>query len=162
MPTTYTTIATEATKVQKRCSPEERRGGGGVSEQLRVSMKYVEWRAGLRTFEARIGHVGHKKELAVHIDALVRHENFGANRRVQKNDDDDRELDCLRGGRLEREATARKLTRNASCVVREPLEHNACNGEDDEGESENAENDERLRPGGSEDSEDVSTEMESR
>ena len=103
-----------------------------------------------RTFKARVGHVGHEKELAVHIDALVRHENFGANRRVQKNDDDDRELDCRRSGRLERETemAARKLVRNTSCVAREPLEHNARNGEDDEVESENAENDERLQEGG--------------
>jgi len=95
-----------------------------------------------------VGHVGHKKELAVHIDALVRHENFGANSRVQEKDDDDRELDCSRGGRREREAAARKLAHNASCVARKPLEHNARNGEDDEVESENAENDERLQEGG--------------
>ena len=101
-----------------------------------------------RTFKARVGHVGHEKELAVHIDALVRHENFGANGRVQEKDDDDRELDCLRGGRLERESAARKLAHNASCVARKPLEHNARNGEDDEVESENAENDERLQEGG--------------
>ena len=101
-----------------------------------------------RTFKARIRHVGHKKELAVDIDALVRHEHFGANRRVQEKDDDNRELDCLRDGGIEREAAARKLVRNTSCVAREPLEHNARNGEDDEVESENAENDERLQEGG--------------
>ena len=98
-----------------------------------------------RTFKARVGHVGHEKELAVHINALVRHENFGANSRVQEKDDDDRELDCPRGGRREREAAARKLAHNASCVAREPLEHNVRNGEDDEVENENADNDERLR-----------------
>ena len=98
-----------------------------------------------RTFEARVGHVGHEKELAVHINALVRHENFGANGRVQEKDDDDRELDCPRSGRREREAAAWKLAHNASCFVREPLEHNARNGEDDEVENENADNDERLR-----------------
>ena len=100
-----------------------------------------------RTFEARVGHVGHEKQLAVDIDALVRHEHFGANRRVQEKDDDDRELDCLRDGGIEREAAARKLARNASCIAREPLENNARNGEDDEDKSENADNDERLRGG---------------
>ena len=102
-----------------------------------------------RTFEARISHVGHKKKLAVDIDALVRHEHFGANRGVQEKDDDDRKLDCGRGGRFERETktAARKLVHNTSCVAREPLEHNARNGEDDEDESENADNDERLRGG---------------
>ena len=109
------------------------------------------WRiASQRTFEARVSHVGHKKELAVDIDALVRHEHFRANRGVQEKDDNDRELHSRRGGRLERETetAARKLVRNTSCVAREPLEHNARNGEGDEVESENAENDERLQEGG--------------
>ena len=106
--------------------------------------------ASQRTFKARVSHVGHKKELAVDIDALVRHEHFRANRGVEEKDDDDRDLDCRRGGRFERETktAARKLVRNTSCVAREPLEHNARNGEDDEVESENAENDDRLRGGG--------------
>ena len=98
-----------------------------------------------RTFEAHVGHVGHEKQLAVDIDALIRHEHFGANCRVQEKDDDNRELDCLRDGGIEREAAARKLVRNTSCVTREPLEHNVRNGEDDEVENENADNDERLR-----------------
>ena len=101
--------------------------------------------ASQRTFKARVSHVGHKKELAVDIDALVRHEHFRANRGVEEKDDDDRELDCLRDGGIEREAAARKLARNASCIAREPLENNARNGEDDEDKSENADNDERLR-----------------
>jgi hypothetical protein len=108
----------------------------------------MEWRIYARTFEARVGHVGHEKQLAVDIDALVCHEHFGANRRVQEKDDDDRELDSLRGGRLEREAAARKLAHSTSCVVREPFEHDLRSGEDDEVESENAENDDRLRGGG--------------
>ena len=101
----------------------------------------------MRTFEARVSHVGHKKELAVDIDALIRHEYFGANRRVQEKDDEDRELDCRRVGRLKREAAARKFAHNASCFAREQLDHNARDGEDDEVESEYAENDERLRGG---------------
>ena len=98
-----------------------------------------------RTFEARVGHVGHEKELAVHINALVRHENFGANSRVHEKDDDDRKLNGLRDGRREREAAARKLAHSTSCVTREPLEHNTRNGENDEVEDEYGENDERLR-----------------
>jgi hypothetical protein len=145
MPTTYTTIATEATPVQRMCSPFLEDGGRGGRKSEESKNGRI---ASQRTFEARVSHVGHKKELAVDIDALVRHEHFGANRGVQEKDDDDRELDCSRGGRREREAAARKLVRNTSCVAREPLEHNARNGEDDEVESENAENDERLQEGG--------------
>jgi len=98
-----------------------------------------------RTFKARVGHVGHKKELAIHIDALERHKHFGANSRVHEKDDDDRKLNGLRDGRREREAAARKLAHSTSCVTREPLEHNTRNGENDEVEDEYGENDERLR-----------------
>ena len=98
-----------------------------------------------RTFEARVGHVGHENQLAVHINALERHEHFGANCRVQEKDDDDRELDGLRDGGGKREAAARKLAHNTSCVAREPFEHNTRNGENDEVEDEYGENDERLR-----------------
>jgi hypothetical protein len=142
---TYTTIATEATPVQRMCSPFLEDGGRGGRKSEESKNGRI---ASQRTFEARVSHVGHKKELAVDIDALVRHEHFGANRGVQEKDDDDRELDCSRGGRREREAAAWKLVHNTSCVAREPLEHNARNGEDDEVESENAENDERLQEGG--------------
>ena len=98
-----------------------------------------------RTFKARVGHVGHEKQLAVHINALERHEHFGANCRVQEKDDDDRELDGLRDGGGKREAAARKLAHNTSCVAREPFEHNTRNGENAAGEDEYGENDERLR-----------------
>ena len=139
---TYTTIATEATPVQRMCSPFLEDGGRGGRKSEESKNGRI---ASQRTFEARVSHVGHKKELAVDIDALVRHEHFGANRGVQEKDDDDRELDYLRGGRLERESAARKLAHNASCVARKPLEHNTRNGENDEVEDEYGENDERLR-----------------
>jgi hypothetical protein len=126
------------------CSPVLEEGGRGGRKSEESKNGRI---ASQRTFEARVSHVGHKKELAVDIDALVRHEHFGANRRVQEKDDDDRELNCLRDGGIEREAAAMKLARNASCIAREPLENNARNGEDDEDKSENADNDERLRGG---------------
>ena len=77
-----------------------------VSSNMREK-RNSEWWVYARTFEARVGHVGHEKELAVHINALERHEHFGANCRVQEKDDEDREFDCLCGGRCECETSAR-------------------------------------------------------
>ena len=114
MPMTYTTIATEATAVHRMCSPFERKGREGeeegmmrVRKRIEGSSKYMGGLRSQRTFKARVGHVGNEKQLAVHINALERHEHFGANCRVQEKDDEDREFDCLCGARCGCEMSAR-------------------------------------------------------